>query len=115
MSKKLISIVGALLVTAVSAQNMKLDETETNCRKVDGYGPNDKMAIASKYKVPLSSVQFIGAQWQLGQYGSMRCIFIFDTANGPKKCRILQLLTDDNGKTAFATVAPFGNANLCNE
>jgi hypothetical protein len=66
--------------------------------------------VVTQFKVPLSSVNFIGAKWDFSQYGSRTCVFLFDTAKGPKKCQTLQLLSDDNGKTAFGSVAPFGNS-----
>jgi len=87
-----------------------VEKNEANCRKVNAIGSNDKMAIATEEKVPLSSVNFIGARWQSGRYGGMSCIFIFDTAKGPKRCEVIALLSDDNGKTTFGVVAPSGIA-----
>jgi len=49
------------------AQIIKLDTNEANCKKVNGYGAKDKMAIATKYQVPMSSVSFIGAKWEFGE------------------------------------------------
>jgi hypothetical protein len=98
-----------ITIATAQAANIKVETTEANCKKVDGFGTNDKMDIATTYKVPLSSVKFLGAKWQPGQYGVPGCIFIFDTANGPKRCTPLQLLSDDGGKTTFGAVSPFGN------
>jgi hypothetical protein len=91
------------------ARNIKLEKTKQNCLKVNGYGADDIMAIATKYKVPLSSVNFTGAVWGKGEYGGEDCIFIFDTAKGPKQCQTLFLVSNDNGKSAFGVIAPYGN------
>jgi hypothetical protein len=106
----LIMLVTGLLISDFTfAENIKLETNEANCKKVNGYGQNDKMSIAMKYKVPLSSVQFMGARWQDGQYGGLTCVFIFDTAAGPKRCQTLQLLSDDQGKSAFGAISLFEN------
>jgi len=109
---KYIAIIPIILFSGSSAfaKNIRLDNNENNCKKVDGFGKNDAMAIASKYKVPLSSVKFVEARWQRGEFGSFTCVFIFDTAKGPKKCTPNELLSDDNGKTAFGSVAAYGHA-----
>jgi len=106
-------LTGLLLIICGSsvAANIKLDTNEANCKKVNGYGANDKIAIATKYKVPMSSVSFIGANWEYGEY-SQTCVFTFDTGKGPKKCTTMQLLSDDGGKTAFGSVSFMDNA-LC--
>ena len=110
MKKTLITGLLFIICGSAIAENIKLDLNKANCQKVDGIGKNDKMAIATKYQVPISSVTFIGAQWGYAQYGE-DCVFIFDTAKGPKKCTTFQLLSDDGGKTAFGSVSFMENAN----
>ena len=110
MKTKLIAVSLMCVFFSANAENIKLAETEANCKKVNGFGGNDKLAIATKYKVPLASVTFMGAKWGYGQYGQ-QCVFIFDTANGPKKCSAFNLLSDDGGKTAFGVVSMFDNPN----
>lgn len=109
MKKIIASILFGSAVLGAHAANIKLEDTEANCKKVDGIGANDKMEIASKFGISVKTVDFLGAKWDVGPYGSKTCIFMFDTGVGPKKCRTLQLLSDDGGKTAFAIVSP----NLC--
>ena len=98
----------ALLLIAVSfsaiAEKIEVDGTQENCRKIVGYGANDKLFIATKYEVSMSSVSFIGAKWWPGEYGGETCILIFDTSKGPKQC-YAKLFSDDNGKTVFGVVA----------
>jgi hypothetical protein len=100
------------LAFSADATNLKLETNEMNCRKVVGYGADDKMAIAKEYKVALSSIRFLGAKWSEARYGSKSCIFFFDTPVGPKRCSSFHdLLSDDGGKTAFGVVSFFGNVN----
>lgn len=104
------------LPIAMSAGNIRLEKNVTNCKKIDGYGTNDIMAIANSFKVSMSSIRFMGAQWGLDQYGvNQDCLMIFDTSAGPKKCPVIKIMSDDGGKTAFASVDPFnvGKAHLC--
>ena len=109
MKKFFISLI--FLSTSAFAQNIKLDSNQVNCGKVNGFGANDRVAIAEKFKVSVASVQFIGAQWKWSS-GLMQCIFVFDTAKGPVNCPTQQLLSDDQGKTAFGSVSSFGKT-LC--
>ncbi len=102
----LISFIFAMSVSSAHANNIKLEMTAENCEKIDGIGANDRFNIASKFKTPLKTIEFLGAKWGLGPYLSNTCIFLFDTGVGPKKCRSFQLLSDDGGKTAFAVIEP---------
>lgn len=102
--------------SSTQQKNTILERNEENCRKIDGYGTNDKMALATTFNVSISTISFIGARWMQGQYGiSNECLLIFDTAVGPKKCPVLNILSDDGGKTAFAAVdfINTGTANHC--
>jgi hypothetical protein len=112
---KKISLTGLLLIICASsiAANIKLTGNAANCKKINGHGADDKMSIASKYKVSLSSVKFIGTKWGLAQYAYDDCILIFDTAKGPKECTTFEILSDDNGKTAFGIASVNGNT-MCN-
>lgn len=103
------------LPIAMAAGNIKLENNATNCKKIDGYGVNDKMAIATSFKVSMSSIRFMGAQWGPGRYGVAECLMVFDTGAGPKKCPVIEIMSDDGGKTAFASVDPYnvGKANVC--
>lgn len=115
-AKLLISFLLFLSLVA-NAQVTQLKNEENNCRKVNGYGVNDRMAIAMKYKVPLSSVKFIGARWDWSDNlrFTKTCVFVFDTAAGPKRCfSALSLYSDDNGKTAFGIItSPYGGHPMC--
>jgi hypothetical protein len=94
-----------------NAQNIQLKNTAENCRKVNGFGANDLVGIATRFKVSASSVRFIGARWDLDPLtGQDTCVFIFDTAKGPVRCTPpLGLVSDDGGKTAFEAVGtPYG-------
>jgi hypothetical protein len=98
-------LVASLLITicfSAIAGNIKLEVTKTNCLKVNNFAADDPMAIATKYQVPLSSVNFLGAKWGRDEYALDTCILTFDTAKGPKQCKAFQLWSDNNGKTAFA-------------
>ncbi len=112
---KLLAICLLLICSSLSAKNIELAINESSCKKIDGYGPNDKMSIASTFRVSMSSINFLGARWMPGRYGIQECLMIFDTAAGPKKCSISSILSDDGGKTAFAVVDRFnvGKANTC--
>jgi hypothetical protein len=79
------------------AEIIKLETTEANCKKVDGYAEGVKLEIAQKYSVPVASVNFLGTKWR------GKCDFIFDTAKGPTRC-LSDLYSDDKGKTAFGTL-----------
>lgn len=109
-------IINAILLLCVcvsaSAKNTKLEDTEANCKKVDAIANGNIEAVARKFEVSISSVRFLGTRWGAGRYGLTECIFRFDTAKGPKNCSaVFGLLSDDGGKTAFATVAnSFGDA-----
>lgn len=111
MRKYIIAITLFSLCVLAFGQTIKLDKTEANCQKVDGFGDKDIMAIGREFQVPLSSIRFIGAKWQPGRYYSITCVFIFDTAKGPLQCNPLELYSDDNGKTAWGTVS--GNYTTC--
>ena len=109
MSRLLVLILW-LCLTNVSAKNVELENNEVNCKKVNGFGADDRFAIAKEYKVALSSVIFLGARWSEARFGSRSCIFLFDTPVGPKRCApITGLLSNDGGKTAFGAVSQFGN------
>ncbi len=97
---------------SANSDNIKLDPNQANCTKVIGYGADDKMSIAAKYEVSLSSVKFIGTKWRKNHNGNEDCFFIFDTPKGPKECANFELLSDDNGKTAFGLLSINGNT-LC--
>lgn len=99
----------------VSKGNIQLEMNEASCKKIDGYGANDNIALGTTFNVPMSSIKFIGARWDYGKWGVKECLMIFDTAKGPKKCGIISILSDDGGKTAFASVDPFkvGQAGNC--
>ena len=103
----LISLLSFVCFSSISG-NIKLQSTPENCKKVNGYGGDDKMAIASKYQVSVSSVKLIRTKWGAAKYGD-DCILVFDTDKGPKQCQIFDLLSDDNGKTAFGVVSANGN------
>ena len=100
---------------AMASKNIKLEKNAANCKKIDGFGTNDRMAIATSFKVSISSVRFLRAQWGPGRYGNADCEMIFDTAAGPKRCQIIDIMSDDGGKTAFALVDPYniGRAHVC--
>jgi hypothetical protein len=103
----------ALLVCAsasATAANVQLDVTEANCKKVRAIAEGDPMNIATKLKVPLSSVRFLGAKWEVGRYAE-DCVFTFDTAIGPIRCEIGlgALVSGDGGKTAWGILTPLGN------
>jgi hypothetical protein len=102
--------------TTAQQKNITLDSNEANCKKINGYGTNDKMALATTFNVSISTISFIGARWMQGQYGiSNECLLVFDTAVGPKKCPVINILSDDGGKSAFAAVdfMKMGTANHC--
>jgi hypothetical protein len=84
-----------------TAETKELEKTEINCKKVNGVSTNAKLEIAEAFNVSLKTVSFLQARWDFDAYGSKSCIFLFDTAVGPKKCRPLHLVTSDDGKTAF--------------
>lgn len=114
-SYKFLTILIFLFSSSLSAKNIELKVNPINCKKIDGYGPNDKMSIASSFGVSMSSVRFLGSKWMPGRYGIEECLMIFDTAAGPKKCSITFIVSDDGGKTAFAVVDPHnvGKAHNC--
>jgi hypothetical protein len=96
------------------AGNKFLDVNPANCKKINGTGDLEAQAIASFYKVSMSSVRFIKATWGPGQYGLEQCNMIFDTEKGPKQCHTFYILTDDDGKTAFGLAVPqSGNYPVC--
>ena len=98
-------LVASLLITicfSAIAGNIELEVTQANCRKVNNIAADDRTYIATKYEVPLSSVNFLGAKWGPSQYDFDSCVLIFDTAKGPKQCRAFKLWSANNGKTAFA-------------
>jgi hypothetical protein len=101
---KFLAIFLFLFSGSLSAKNIELTVNDVNCRKIDGYGTNDKMSLASTFKVPVSSISFLDAKWMPGKYGSNQCLMIFDTAAGPKKCSISIILSGDGGKTAFGVL-----------
>lgn len=113
--KKILGILVLLVLSkGALAQNEFLEVNKLNCNKIDGYGKYEKEAIAREYKVPMSSVVFIGAKWGPGQFGTDRCHMIFDTAKGPKSCNVFYILTSDKGKTAFGLAVPQqGNNPVC--
>jgi hypothetical protein len=93
------------------AENIELEKNEENCAKIDGYGEDDKYAIGATYNVAISSIEFIGARWDVTKWGSMGCVMIFDTPVGPKKCEIIALLSSDGGKSAFGVMNLFNTPN----
>jgi hypothetical protein len=96
------------------AANELIERNEANCQKIDGYGQYDVEAIASHWKVPISSVEFVRAEWGTDRTGYRTCIMIFDTQKGPKRCIAVRILTSDNGKTAFGlAVMERTNNPLC--
>ena len=110
--KKLILLLSLLFIgSEVLAKNISLEVNQENCKKVNGIADGDEIAIAKKYKVSAASVQFIRTEWASTPYGSLSCIFIIDTAKGPKRCKTLsKLVSDDGGRTAFGSVSSYGNS-----
>ena len=88
----------------VYSKNIELDRTAESCKKVHGYGSKDKIAIAKKFKVPLSSVRYLNSEWKWGGGVGNDCVVTFDTQYGPKECSPYKLLSSDNGITAFVVV-----------
>ena len=106
--KYFLVILSLALSNFVYSKNIELDKTAESCKKVTGYGSKDKIEIAKKFKVPVSSVRYLNAEWKYGNY-TQECVVTFDTQYGPKECSPYWLLSSDNGKTAFAVVRkPFG-------
>jgi len=106
MKSVLLTISLLYLGALAHAGNIKIETTESNCRKVDGFASDDRIAIATNFKVPVSSVRFLEAKWQRGQFGTLGCVFIIDTAKGPKQCSsALGLVSSDGGKTAFGILS----------
>lgn len=103
------------IASTPASKNRELPMTKESCAKIDGYGEQDKFAIANSFGVSISSIKFLGAKWAYGRWGSQECLLEFDTAAGPKRCQITRILTDDNGKTAFAPIDPYkvGKAHNC--
>ena len=103
------------MVAEVSAGNVKIGKNPENCKKINKYGSRVDVMIAEKFKVPVSSVRFLGAKWQLFSdkrtefdFGSPRedCVLTFDTAKGPVECKEGRafLFTDDGGVTAWTPI-----------
>ena len=101
MKKIIFFFILLINVMSIYAANERLELNEKNCRKINAHGIHEAEAISREYKVSMSSVQLIKAEWGLSQYGNMQCNLLFDTAKGLKKCPVLLILTDDKGKTAF--------------
>ena len=97
--------------STAKANVTKVDVNEVNCQKVVNIGAKDQLAIASYFKVPVSSVRWLGVQWGLDQYYLKSCISIFDTLKGPVKCSSTHIYTDDGGRTAFNIIAPYGSVS----
>ena len=112
------------MIAEVSADNVKIEKNPENCKKINKYGSKVDVLIAEKFKVPVSSVRFLGAKWQL--FSDKRteldfgfpveglgldkpredCILTFDTAKGPVECKEGRafLFTDDGGVTAWTPI-----------
>lgn len=90
---------------ATMGKNIVLENNQQNCGKVDGYSANTTEQIAARLGVSMSSVRFLGARWMFGSHRmSNDCIFVFDTEKGPLHCFANELLSNDNGRTAFGVV-----------
>ena len=68
---------------------------------MDGVSTNAKLEIAEAFNVSVKTVSFLQATWDFNAYLSKSCIFLFDTAVGPKKCEPIHLVSSDGGKTSF--------------
>ena len=112
------------MIAEVSADNVKIEKNPENCKKINKYGSKVDVLIAEKFKVPVSSVRFLGAKWQL--FSDKRteldfgfpvegrgldkpredCVLTFDTAKGPVECKEGRafLFTDDGGVTAWTPI-----------
>ena len=116
MIMKIKSLLISLLLffyTSANAKNIVLENTEDTCSKVTGFAIGDDLAIARSFQVPLSSIYFIGARWEYGRWGGKSCNFIFDTNKGPQKCMAIEILSGDNGRTAFGWIAGIGKNPIC--
>ncbi len=109
------------MIAAVSADNVKIENNPENCKKVKNYGSGDELMIAKDFKVPVSSLRFLGANWQwyTDNYGAdNECVLTFDSTKGPIECKVTQqyLYTDDGGVTAWIPLTfynPFGGVIFC--
>lgn len=93
---------------------------EDDCLKINRV-PNDSFElIARKFQVPISSVRFLRASYSIRTGGVTAgyrgCNLYFDSAQGPIYCGVLDIYSNDGGKTAMGTFYAIGvseNANLC--
>lgn len=98
-------------------KNITVELNEENCKKIDGYGKDDRMSIANTFGVSVASVSFLNSRWESYSNGVRRCFLIFDTAVGPKKCIAPEILSDDGGKSTFSVIDKYGygkvSTSLC--
>ena len=109
MRMLVVSILVIFLSIGAQAKNIELENTEENCQKVSGFDTDALLTIATKQAVPFASVYFMKASWTYGKWGGKSCVFLFDTAKGPKKCMPYKLLSSDGGRTAFGWLSFFEN------
>ncbi|MBU3588754.1 hypothetical protein [Polynucleobacter sp. 80A-SIGWE] len=91
-----------------TAANIKLDMTQGNCKKVNGVTQGYEDAVINNLNT--SDIQIIKAEWGTG-YGLCNMKV---RANGRLyDCDIPDILSSDNGKTAFAAARTTYGATRC--